>query len=357
MHCKIRFFIWLFVALSLVPLAGSQIYRITDLGTLPTGTVSSAAGINNLRQVVGFGNVECIFYGSPCYAWHAFLWTKNGGMQDLGTLPNGDPLNEPWFSSWANGVNDLGRVTGGSWYDAEENHAFTWSQRGGMLDLGTLPGFAGSDAHSINLFGQVVGTAFEVGPGDSGPPNAFLWTSADGMQLLGNLLGGQYSYAFGINNLGQAVGVADTGEYNYHAFLWTKRGGMVDVGAWTPAAINNLGQVVGSGNFQSQNHAVLWTRRQGLRDLGTLAGGNSSSAAAIDDFGVVVGQSTIANSPNTSHAMLWSPRSGMWDLNDLIPANSGWVLNNATGINILGQVVGDGTINGQQHAFLLTPGL
>ena len=37
----------------------------------------------------------------------------------------------------------------------------------------------------------------------------------------------------------------------------------------------------------------------------------------------------------------------MVDLNSDLPAGSGWVLNEADGINNLGQVVGYGTYNGQ----------
>jgi probable HAF family extracellular repeat protein len=43
----------------------------------------------------------------------------------------------------------------------------------------------------------------------------------------------------------------------------------------------------------------------------------------------------------------------MTDLNSFLPANSGWRLEDATAINDLGQIVGEGTINGQHHAFLL----
>jgi probable HAF family extracellular repeat protein len=132
---------------------------------------------------------------------------------------------------------------------------------------------------------------------------------------------------------------------------------LVSLGRKESCASDHDGRVLlGSGPFQSNSsQAVLWTRTQGLRNLGTLPSGNSSSAAAIDDFGLVVGQSTTASTPDIGHAMLWSPRSGMWDLNDLIRANSGWVLNSATGINIWGQIVGSGTVNGQSHGFLLTP--
>jgi probable HAF family extracellular repeat protein len=45
----------------------------------------------------------------------------------------------------------------------------------------------------------------------------------------------------------------------------------------------------------------------------------------------------------------------MQNLNDLIPSNSGWSLSLPTGINSRGQITGQGTINGEQHAFLLTP--
>ncbi|HEY3701676.1 MAG TPA: hypothetical protein VGL32_05420, partial [Acidimicrobiales bacterium] len=45
----------------------------------------------------------------------------------------------------------------------------------------------------------------------------------------------------------------------------------------------------------------------------------------------------------------------MTDLNSLIPAGSGWVLDQARAINDAGQIVGWGTINGHEHAFLLTP--
>jgi probable HAF family extracellular repeat protein len=42
-------------------------------------------------------------------------------------------------------------------------------------------------------------------------------------------------------------------------------------------------------------------------------------------------------------------------LNKLIPAGTGWVLITAYGINNAGQIVGEGTVNGKQHGFLLTP--
>jgi probable HAF family extracellular repeat protein len=43
----------------------------------------------------------------------------------------------------------------------------------------------------------------------------------------------------------------------------------------------------------------------------------------------------------------------MIDLNSLLPANSGWQLIQANGINDSGQIVGTGFLNGQQSGFLL----
>jgi probable HAF family extracellular repeat protein len=59
---------------------------------------------------------------------------------------------------------------------------------------------------------------------------------------------------------------------------------------------------------------------------------------------------------NQSHAFLWSAELGIRDLNDLSVAEKpGWVLIDARSINNSGQIVGVGTVNGQIHAFLLTP--
>jgi hypothetical protein len=52
--------------------------------------------------------------------------------------------------------------------------------------------------------------------------------------------------------------------------------------------------------------------------------------------------------PN-ERATPWSGGNGPIDLNTLLPANSGWVLNVARGINNKGQIVGTGTINGHEH--------
>jgi probable HAF family extracellular repeat protein len=86
-------------------------------------------------------------------------------------------------------------------------------------------------------------------------------------------------------------------------------------------------------------------------DLGTLPGGFSSEAYGIDALGEVVGIASTAN--DTAHAMLYTNQ--MWDLNSLIPANSGWVLERAYGVNDDLWITGDGYLNGVRTGFLLIP--
>lgn len=54
------------------------------------------------------------------------------------------------------------------------------------------------------------------------------------------------------------------------------------------------------------------------------------------------------------HVFLWNGMS-MLDLNDLIAPGLGWIFSEGHGINDTGQITGSGTIDGQTHAFLLTP--
>jgi probable HAF family extracellular repeat protein len=322
---------------------------MVDLGTLG-GATSSARAINALGHVAGSsqtGNGDT----------HAFFWTPLTGMIDLGTLPGSS-------SSEAAALNDSNQVVGsniqGSVPFGTRTHGFVWSPEGGMVDIGTLRGLASSVPVAINARGEVVGV--------SGQPFvsalAFLWTAKDGMTELGVLPGAEQSGASDVNDAGQVVGLSNVnnsaGSNFIHAFSWTAGGGMIDLGTvpgFDQARANRVsvrGQVVGQFAHSPDPpvHAFSWTAENGLVELGTL-GGPFSAATAVNAKGQVVGWSTPAPNPigvpfPPSHAFVWTAATGMVDLGTLGGSESA-----ATALNDRGDVVGfSKTPTGDTHATL-----
>ena len=118
-----------------------QAGTMIDLGTLG-GDSSIALAINNAGQVVGTSTLP-----GPFAPGHAFLWQQGAGMTDLGTLPGGS-------ISGAAGISASGRIVGRG-TTATGQEAFFW-QAGTFTGLGTLGG-PFSSAMGVNASGQVVG--------------------------------------------------------------------------------------------------------------------------------------------------------------------------------------------------------
>jgi probable HAF family extracellular repeat protein len=258
-----------------------------DLATLG-GSYSDAYAINDAGQVVGIAATAVGRLATSVDGVpHAFLYDSSG-MHDLTPMEG--------TRSWAQCISGTGQVAGwvrpatGAW------HNFVYSG-GVMQDLGTL-GAGGGEALGINRSGQIVGHNMD---------GAFLYDST-GTHPLGSL-GGHTSGAIGINDAGQVVGAATTAEGVGHAFLYDSTG---------------------------------------MHDLGALVPGWQSCAYGLNAAGQVVGTSQISRLE--SHAVLWE-NGTIHDLNDLVSRDFGWLLEEARGINDLGQII----CNGRGHAFLLTP--
>ena len=261
------------------------------------GTVSIGQAINASGWVTGYST-------RADGSYRAFVWSA-GTMVELPTL------GAPYGAGYA--LNDLGQVAGTSQTADHRTHAFL-ATNGQLLDLGTLggdqPGWT-TTAAGVNSAGQVVGYSYLP----SGDFRAFLY-SGGAMTDLGTL-GGDWSQAWAINASGQITGQAYLrGNVAAHAFLHAN-GTMKDLGALyqysSGRAINSAGLVVGIANVRSPStqmveHAVVF-RRSGPVDLNRLIPAHSGwvlgEATAVNDAGQIVGTGSLHG---VDHGFLLTPR-------------------------------------------------
>ncbi len=337
--------------------AATITYTITDLGSLGGG-VSVGAAINASGQVTGYSDTgKMVPTGATC----------RDGRKSLPCM-------------------------------AEVIHAFLWSN-GTMTDLGSLGG-ALSQGTAISSSGEVVGlSTTTTKAGATGSP--FLW-NGQSMTALSAPTG-----PAGINNSGQIVGQCFDATLTQSTACVVSNGAITNlpspesnpaiectyintVPAGIPAAvaINNNGEILGDCFYGSLGVAIVWTNDTPtvLPSLGGAATADESSGRAISSNGLVVG--TSETSTGAEDGFLWqngastltdlgpnfSPAavnaSGvivggqdvysngtLQNLNTLIPANSGYQILSATGINDNGQIIANATdtATGQTHALLLTP--
>jgi probable HAF family extracellular repeat protein len=211
----------------------------------------------------------------------------------------------------------------------------------------------------VNNSGVVVGYGW-ITTADN---HAFLYTGGQTVDL--GTLGGNDATALDINDAGQVVGVSATASGVGHAFLYAN-GQMTDLG--TPAgasassavAINRNGQIAGSADFGNLSHVVLYSNGV-WTDLGAVPGATGTSVSSLNNSGQVVGSAFFPTGygapPRKSSHIGWVLQNGaLVDLNTLIPANSGFIITSAVGINDSGEILCNAkTSTGASRATLLTP--
>ncbi|MFG0329483.1 MAG: hypothetical protein ACF8PN_06230 [Phycisphaerales bacterium] len=335
------------IALFMTPVAFAQpSYTITDLGTLG-GANSWGADINIFGEAVGYSQ-------NSSAQERAFLWDPfTGGMTDLGTL-SGDT------ESRALAIDDNRRVVGGSRVSSSVDFtAFFWDNT--MKGLGTLGG-PGSLAYDL-VFDLQSGNTSVVGWAHPPVPTrkATEWSDAGASWTARNMggLGGAdpISEARGVNDAIEIVGFSTTATTGARAFV--ERGGLMTNLGTLPGglssvaeAVNDFGWIVGFAEEATMgfDRAVIW-RSDVISELGVLAGGSESVAFDLNEPAAAVGWATTAQSERRAALFL---NGQVFDLNALIPAGTDWTLTDATGINDAGQIVGTGTRTGfVSKAFIL----
>lgn len=318
-------------------------YRILDLGTLGDGFAVHTYGyaISNNATVSGVS--------SGASGNHAFAWSPDGGMRNLGDLRGGADV------SIAYSVNSCSDVVGVS-EDSEGQRGFIWRMEDGIMrpikqvgrqarlrsvngvsDRGWMAGSADGGAAVIDAAGRKVNI-----------------TSLPGWRLL---------VANGVSNDGSVVGAMDS-TAGQHAFRWSVSTGVVDLGDLPGGLnyseayrINESGVAVGWSYGQPGMRAVRWSNSNSPEDLGDLPGGSDASYAyGINENGLIVG---FSQTPSGERAFLWAEADGMVDLNSLIDPSDGYfgkvVLMRAYDVNDLGQITGYADFGDGIRAYLATP--
>lgn len=333
--------------------------QVQGMATPPGDTVMHA-----ILWQIGQSPVDMGTLGGPN---SAIAWPNRNNhniFAGISETAEQNPLGEPWSCALAVFylAPPTGNICGG----------FRW-QNGAMTALPTLGGYEGF-ATGINNQGEIVGWAEDTyhDPTCIAPQvlqfEAVKWEANNQIQQLSPYAGDADGAATAINDRGQVVGISGDcanaigGASAKHMVLWYKDtvASLPTLGGqyWnTPMDINENGSVTGFSDLPGDSvsspnfHAFLWTKNGGTIDLGTLGTDNVSEGLGINASDQVVGVSFPS-----SHAFIW--RNGtMTDMNTLIGPNPQFVLLAAQEINDAGVITGQAvdTNTGAIVAFEATP--
>lgn len=330
-------------------------YIVQDLGTLG-GAVSEALAMNAKGEVVGVAD-------TASGVAHAVLWSPGKPAQDLGTL--GGTRSE------ALAINDLGEIVGKADTASATNQPFDLLPGQSMTDLTNAPsasqfGATLLTANGVSDTGVIVGKgSFNVIDGYETSPYSYDPPSDTLNQLDNSLATGEATAVAGTravanlttNGKNQAV-VADVGTPDSSVALPLLGAGYTASYVTSISAPNGSGTQFATGyetDLQGRGMAVLWTiptdsHSATVSDLGVYATG-----FGVNSEGDVVG-SYVDTASGDTFGFVDLHGSGLaTDPNFLLPPNSSISLRGVNGINDAGQICADGIVNGQEHAFLLTP--
>ena len=288
-------------------------------------------------------------YDSTSY----FIYTDDGGYQQIGGLPPGDNVGgHPSLSGDGMRVGGTSRnlvtnFTEMSYYDRA---TATWVICG---NLGSSSGTSTSSGWGISQDGSTV-----VGLGwiSAGSAHGCYWREGVGMTSLGSTVTGRSTRANGTNADGTViVGWQDSATGFRQGCQWVGSAQTLISGPGGPmgeaSGCSADGSfVVGNGVSSNSFQAWLWTAAGGVVNIGPppVSGWRGSAVAISDDGQVVLGFYRPFAAPATyGRAFIWTAVDGMRDLTDLAIAQ-GISIPTGTIIALPLEISGDGrTVVGQ----------
>jgi probable HAF family extracellular repeat protein len=340
-----------------------------------------------MRQTLTFPCLCCLALG--CLALPSTSWGEVFVAQNLGTLGG--------YSSNAYAVNSLNQVVGESWTSENERHAFLWTAQTGMIDLG--PGIA----YDINDSGLIVGVydyqavVWENGemtflPMLEGWPHAALgvnskgavvgytdnqavqWEKVDGeWQITENFepVFDNYpgSRAYAINEDGEVTGSAYTGDFSFDlGDIWRafriSGENTLDIGSLSYGsngyAINAAGQIVGTSTMlfcDFDQRAFYWSGSGFMQDISPFPNDCTWACARdINDSGLVVGDGygETFEQEYWDSAFVYDELNGTRLVNDLVLPFSGLDIHLGNGLNNAGRIAGQQRVNDRPRASLIS---
>ncbi|MCX7424904.1 MAG: hypothetical protein NTW96_04660 [Planctomycetia bacterium] len=342
------------------PVSAEVRYTVTDLSAIwevanPaiadafTYMIPRSTSLSDQGQVVG----AYMLYAEDPRVWaveYGFVWDPTVGLHEFGP---------DWYPA---AISDAGLAVAVTW-----STFLLWDRdhgSGAAFPRENLASF-----YDVNDSGAAVGAGF---PATLDGDPAIQWDTENGVRSLGTF-GADRAQATEINNQGQVLGLAT---YRHHDdahqdfwFLSDPETGTHNLGDMNDTqfiAVNDLGQVVGSGyrpvpdpEFpwlpSSFNSLLLWqdgnmTELETLRD-GELCVGGANNAGEI----VGIGYHFFEDS-TYQYGFLWNESDGLQDLNDLIAAESPWRITWANDVNNKGWIVCQALdMEGRERILMLTP--
>lgn len=288
---------------------------------------------------------------------HPFRWTNKSGMVDLGTL-GGDYTHMIALSSNGEVVVGLSTIAKDLRQNVTTFHAFRWSNKIGMKDI-TPEGSGYAIPSAVSADGAVVVGGFDD---RDGIRHAFRWTQSEGLVDIDGRTGGG-SQAEGVSLDGTVI----VGKYNQrnkiygdHLFRWTPDTGMIDLGTFGDGFTQGYKAMSADGSVIVGDYSVkinkvgcsprafIWTQESGFIDMGSIGGICSSPAAISADGSVVVGGAV--NKDGLYQPFVWTKLTGMVNLGSF-GGNSSANLLSADGRVVVGW---SELASGNRHVFRWT---